>query len=668
MFFSRNWIKQYLPDLPELPEVAKLLNESGLETEVEDEGVEVEHTVNRPDAMCHYGLARELAVKAALKMCEPEIDQHSIDVLSDWTIETDLAQSCPRYIGLLIEGVRASASPQWLTSSLEAIGQTSHNLLVDLTNYLLWEFGHPCHAFDADRILGQRIVIRNGENKERLTTLDGRDHQADGLLCIADESRPIAFAGVMGGENTEVHEHTSRLLLELACFDPVAVRQTGRATQILSDARHRFERGIDPENMERVIRRFIFLLKREQPDVVVKGWVDMNHRPFERKPLILRESRLKQVLGIQLSNDHVNGLLERMDFRPQRFEAGWQMTCPGYKVDVAREIDVIEEVIRFSGLELLDTKLPTMAGSDYDEDSVSHFEYQLLNALRELGLQEVRTYSFLNEAWESCFSESGEAIKLKNPMSDSQAVMRRLILPNLVETVARNARHGSRNLQLFESGHVYLDAAEPHHLAVAFLLAGDTNGWWQSSQPHPLHSLKGIIEALVDRMGWKNSRFKPASVSYLTPGLSLAWEVGGTLLGHLGILSESIADKVDLEYDLAVFECQLDPLRLNERAKASFDSLAPYPGVQMDVAFVVERKLAYAEIEAHIQSLQMPNLESFSLFDVYEGKSLAKVEKSLGFRFRFRCLTRTLTHEEVSEVINGMVDSVCKRFNAVVRQ
>ncbi|MCB1041689.1 MAG: phenylalanine--tRNA ligase subunit beta [Acidobacteria bacterium] len=667
MFFSYDWIKKYLPGAPELAEVARLLNETGLETEVLKGGVEVEHTVNRPDAMCHFGIARELSVKTGLPLHEPEIYEEPFKHLDGWRIDSTDAVGCPQYMGLLIEHVAATPSPSWLVRHLEAIEQTSHNLLVDLSNFLLWEFGHPCHAFDADRVGGQQIIVRKGESGERLTTLDGRDHDAEGLLCIADDTRPIAFAGVMGGENSEVHSGTTRLLLELARFDPSSVRATGRRCNIHSDARHRFERGVDPERMEQIVRRFVQLLLAEQPQARVVGWMNMDLKPFKRTELLLRSKRLARILGIELSHKEVTDLLVSMGFAPQERDGGWWVSCPGYKVDVVREIDVIEEVIRFAGLDRLDTSLPAMAGSDYDAQSIAAFEDHLLKIIKEMGLQEARTYSFLNPATEKLFGGDADPVFLRNPMSESQAVMRRNILPNLIEVLSRNVRHGNKNLRLFEMGHVYHGQIEPHFLAITITAGNETEGWWEPSNHHPFLVLKGYVMQLFDEMGWPEIEVVSRPCSYLEEEISLGLNMGGASIGFMGMLSNRILGHFDLDQPVAVCEMDLSMVRAQPKKKRPFKALALFPGIQIDLAFVVDLATSYADLAGAIATANLPNLEDVQLFDQYVGKALGSGKKSLGFRFRFRSSERTLTNDEVMQSIDRLVSQLADQFGASLR-
>ena len=517
MYIDYEWVKTYLKAPPSLEEACDLINSTGLEAEIDGQGLEIEHTVNRPDAMCHFGIARELAIKAGLEVIIPASFEEDIPQLQGWTISSDDAMLCPQYMGLLIENVAAVTSPPWLKARLEAIEQTSHNLLVDLTNFLLWEYSHPSHAFDADKLSGNLIRVRRGMKGERLKTLDGRDHDAEGLLCITDAAGPVALAGVMGGQNSEVDQNTTRLLLELAVFDGATSRRSGRATNIHSDARHRFERGVDRENMMGVIRRFIYLLNQEQPQARVVGLLDMDLDPFKRPSIELRRSRLDRLLGIVLSQEEVGRMLTGMDMRPEETANGWKVSVPGYKVDVKREVDVIEELIRFAGLGRLNSTLPALRGSDYRPEPLLRHIDAIRDSLSAMGLQEAISFSFTTEVWNSAIPKDEEPKRLRNPMSNKQAVMRQSILPQLLGAIRHNVSRGIPELALFEVGHVFQDSGEPHHLAVVMSFGKTQNHWWGDQQGHPFYHIKGIYERLAQEQGWP-TELKPQGPSWLQQG------------------------------------------------------------------------------------------------------------------------------------------------------
>lgn len=675
MYLDYEWVKTYLSEAPSLEEAAALLNKTGLEAEIDGDGLEVEHTVNRPDAMCHFGVARELAVKTGAELLVPPVYEGEIPALQGFSIETVDPLECGRYIGLKVSGVRASATPEWLRKRLDAIGQTSHNFLVDLTNFLLWEFSHPSHAFDAKKLVGDKILIRWGEKGERLTTLDGRDHDVEGLLCIADAEKPIAFGGVMGGENTEVDENTTELLLELATFYGPTVRKTGNACDIHSDARHRFERGVDLEHMDRVIRRFLFLLLEEQPEAQVIGMFDMNKTPFSRGQVLLRRAKMDQLLGIELETEQVETLLNRMDFGVEKHAEGWQLTVPGYKVDVEREVDVIEELIRFAGFDLLKTELPALVGSAYQPNPLLEFSERLRDIMVGFGYYEACTYSFIPETWDQAFSGEGEAVRVRNPMNLNQAVMRRDLAPCLSDSILRNQLRGILELKLFEVSRVFRDGKEPHRLAVAFSRGKEAAHWWPGDNQHPFYQVKGIFEALRDRLFDQSKTrltLKPGAPGYFQEGESLGIYLDERLIGGLGMLRADLVNGKtikDWEFPVlpAYLEMEIEALAQIGAPVPDVAELPKHPGMKIDVAFVLDRDHGYEPVRDHILNLQPQFLDTLELFDVYEGKSLEKGKKSLGFRFFFQADQRTLTSEEVAATVDTVIDSVKQQFGAVVR-
>lgn len=667
MYFDYDWVKQYLQDAPSLEDAAHLLNSTGLETEIEDGGLEVEHTVNRPDAMCHYGIAREISVKTGAEMVDPPIYEGNLGPLDSWTITSEDASECHRYIGVLVENVAATPSPAWLKERLEAIEQTSHNLLVDLTNFLLWEFSHPSHAFDADKLRGNTIGVRRATKGEELTSLDGRHHEVDGLLCITDAEGPIALAGVMGGQNSEVDDQTTRLLLELAVFRGATARRTGNATNIHSDARHRFERGVDEENMDRVIRRFLYLLLQEQPEARIVGMADMNLKPFERNHVLLRRQQLDRLLGIQLSDEEVLGLLRRMDFQPEVVDGGWNVAAPGYKVDVVREADVIEEVIRFAGLDRLDATLPTAGGSDYKPDPVIVHGDEAREALRAMGLQEIISFGFCSEEADASVKGSHEPVSLRNPMTNKQAVMRRNLLPSMLECLRYNQSRGQVNLGMYEIGHTFGVKDEPIHLSVGLSFGKDQQHWWGDVGVHPFYRIKGVYETLAAKLDFSSLELRPQAPEWLKKGEALGIWKGDTCLGGLGTLSPHLVERFELSTVPVVLELDISFLHEIGSVGVVAEKLSSFPAMKIDLAFVLDKVHGYQQVCEHIQGLKLPNLESLGLFDVYEGKALDGGKKSLGFRFRFRAPDRTLTSEEIAGTMEKVKESVCGQFGATIR-
>lgn len=668
MRFSYSWVSEYLENPPDIHEMARLLNETGLETDVVDEMLEVEHTVNRPDAMSHFGIAREIAVKLGRQPVLPPLYEGELPNGGDWSISSTDTARCWRYLLLEVDQVKACESPSWLRSRLEEIGQTCHNDLVDLTNFLLWEFGHPSHGFDAQKLQGKKIHVRLGEKGETLRTLDGKMHDAEGHLCITDAKGPVAFAGIMGGENSEVDEGTNRLVLELAVFQPKGVRLSGRQLNIESDARHRFERGVDEEFMEKVVRRFIHLLKKTQPSIKLVCFQDMALQPFTRSIIELRKQRLDQILGVKLDEGMVTELLKSMDFQPEKTSTGWRVSTPGYKVDVQREIDVIEEIIRFAGLDNLESTLPVMAGTSFTSNPMGEGKAYLHNLMPSLGFQETCTYSFLSPELENRFGRGPEPVALRNPMTENQAVLRRSMLPSLMECVRRNHNRGNGSLAFYEIGRVFLADKEPIHFAAVISELTAPATWWGNAKVHPFHKLKGVLDVLLEK--WGNNSLLLGELNASDPAFELRVGVfhGATQVGFIGILSDEECAHWDFLHPVAVLEIDLAFLGNITSSVPVIEPLAEYPGMRIDMAFVLDQAHLFQDVKKHILGLNPENLQELSLFDVYQGKGIAKGKRSLGMRFRFQNKHRTLTGEEVSGTMAQVVSSVKAAFGAEIRE
>jgi len=668
MQFSYDWIADYLEDPPSIEVMSRLLNETGLETEVVDGALEIEHTVNRPDAMNHFGLAREIAVKQGKQPVMPAIFEGDLPKSESWKITSENADDCWRYLLLEVTGVEASESPGWLKQRLDEIDQTSHNLLVDLTNYLLWEFGHPSHAFDSDKLTGRHIHVRFGRKGERLTTLDGRDHGVEGHVCITDENGPIALGGIMGGENTEVDDATKNLVLELAVFQPKRVRLSGRSLGIESDARHRFERGIDEEAMERIIRRFVHLLLESQPGAKVQGLAEMNLKPFSRAVVPLRKKRMDKLLGIELDVDRVSNLLTAMDFQPEKTGDGWKVRVPGYKVDVAREVDVIEEVIRFAGLDLLESTLPRMTGSDYRLTALSRGKAVIHKTLTGLGFQETCTYSFLARDLEARFGQGTEPVPVRNPMSENQAVLRRSLLPNMLECVRRNHNRGIPMVAFYEVGRVFHGDNEHQNLAVIVSDSGERDRWYETPQVHPFYRVKGLLETLSEKWDWRALKLIRKESEPLPLDFCLGLYHGDEQIGYIGILNAAENQFWDFAHPVAVLEMDLRFIEELDGQAVKVQTIPEFPGMKIDMAFVLDQHHHFADLKAHILALKPQNLQDMELFDVYQGKAVGKGKKSLGLRFRFQNPSKTLTGDEVSTTMAAVVESVKTKFGAEIRE
>lgn len=652
----------------------------------EDVVLELNVTPNRADALSHLGVARELAALFSLPhVTGPVPIVVAGDSPAPVTVSIDDPALCTHYAGRVLEAVRVGPSPDWLRHRLEALGQRSINNVVDATNFVMFELGQPLHAFDLDAVEGGRIVVRRARAGETLKTLDGRDRTLSTEdLCICDEAKPIALAGVMGGENSEVHEKTTRLFLESAFFSPSTVRKSARRHQIHSDASHRFERGVDPERVGLVLDRLTELLVQIADARVVGEVVQTIARPFERARITLRHARLESLLGSKVDWAQALDILRRLGLDIESSDDGVAVVrAPGARLDLTREEDLIEEVARVRGLETIEPKLPSSRGSDAVEPLRAVLERRLRQGLSAAGVDEAVNLAFTEPTKLAALQASPAPLALRNPIASDLSVLRTTLLAGLLRNVSHNLRHGADSVRLYELGRVYLplttpspvpqgDAAflvddEPVRLALV-LTGRRARGWTSNRQTLDFYDLKGAIEAALQALGIADAAVEPARVEHLHPRATGALRVAGQVVGHLGELHPLVAQAFDLPD--GVFVAELEARALYEAATPVrwYTGVPKFPVSLRDVALVVDDAVTAAAFAAELRQADEKGLiESIELFDVYKGESLPEGKKSLAFSLRYRSAQRTLTDEEVNAAHAAVVARLEQVFGARLR-
>lgn len=652
----------------------------------EDLVLELNVTPNRADALSHLGVAREVAALFALPhVTGPVPIVTAGEGAAPVTVSVEDPSLCTHYAGRVLEAVRVGPSPAWLRQRLEALGQRSINNVVDATNFVMFELGQPLHAFDLDAVEGGRIVVRRARAGETLKTLDGRDRTLSTEdLCICDAHKPVALAGVMGGENSEVSDKTTRLFLESAFFAPSTVRKSARRHQIHSDASHRFERGVDPERVRLVLDRLTELLVQIADARVVGDVVETVARPFERARITLRHARLESLLGSKVDWAQALEILRRLGLEIEtasKTEA--VVRAPGARLDLTREEDLIEEVARVRGLETIEPKLPSSRGSDAVEPLRAVLDRRLRQGLSAAGIDEAVNLAFTDPTKLAVVNPSPAPLSLRNPIASDLAVLRTTLLAGLLRNVSHNLRHGADSVRLYELGRVYLplttpspvpqgDAAflvdeEPVRLALV-LTGRRARGWTSSKQPLDFYDLKGAVESALQALGVSGAVVEPARAAHLHPRATGALRLGGQAVGHLGELHPLVAQAFDLP--AGVFVAELE-------AKALFDAATPlpwykgvprFPASLRDVALVVDDTVTAAAFTAELRQADEKGLiESVELFDVYKGESLPAGKKSLAFSLRYRSPDRTLTDDEVNAAHAQVVGRLESVFGARLR-
>ncbi len=685
MKVSLNWLRDHVKiDLPVQDVAFRLtmcgLNCEGIEQHGDDHVLELEVTSNRPDHLGHRGVARELACLLdiplePLKLDYPLVDKDSTGRTLDEvaTVVVDDEERCGRYTARIAVDLEPVASPHWLQERLVAIGLRSINLIVDLTNYVLMDLGQPLHAFDLDLLEGAEIVVRRAQRGEKFDAIDGSQHQLDSEdLVIADSSRAVALAGVMGGSETEVCGNTSRVLLESAWFDPVPVRETSRRLQLNSDSSHRFERRVDVDGADIASRRFFHLLCKEAKVKVLSGCLETVRDGLLEpgSPIKVRPERTELILGEKIADQEVTRILECLGFQqdPDGSSPG-SWTAPSWRADCTREIDLIEEIGRIHGLDQVPDR--QMEVRTVPEDDRAHQQERVKSLLEGTGHHESLTFSF-GSAGEFVEIEDwwcvGEPWIVRNPVRANEGVLRRSILPGLLSCVRGNRVHGVESVRLFEVARVFhrregVDRpVEKIHLAWVHSCAEGLSG------TEAYREVRGVADAVLDLLRIDEAQANSVTWnpvpgdSGLIAGSSAALHVATDRLGIVGsvnldgITGETWCGELDLG-------SLIEYTTLDQR----FEEFSRQPGVRRDLNIVISDDVLWRDISTEVEAAQLENLEDLTFVDLYRGKQVPDGHKSVTFNLTFRAGDRSLTHEEVDETVQQLIERLQERLQAQLR-
>jgi phenylalanyl-tRNA synthetase beta chain len=630
------------------------------ELPMDDITVDLDLTPNRGDCLSMKGLAREVGVLNNAAVSYPVIEPVADQSERVFPITVDAKVQCPRYLGRVIEGVDLSRpTPLWMSERLRRCGLRSIDPVVDVTNYVLIEQGQPMHAFDLSR-LDQRIQVRMAKADDKLTLLDGQDVALDAeTLVIADDSGPVAIAGVMGGKHSGVQNDTQDLLLECAFFAPLAIAGTARRYGLHTDASHRYERGVDAELQAAALQRATQLLLDivgGVPGPIVEA-VSKEDLPAATQ-VTLRQSRLQRALGVEIDAEAVDEAMARLDFVVHAREetaAGveWQVLPPSHRFDIALEADLIEEVCRIYGYNNIPSTAPVARPGLAEVPLAEHSEVQLRQQLVRLGFNEVITYSFIDPEWQQAFDPSHKALELMNPMSSEQSVMRTTMLPGLVQVAKNNSLRQQTSGRAFEVGLVFVPEQDElvQRSMIAGVLWGDreAEGWYQTNSPIDFFDAKGVVEALCEWTGQPAS-FRPLDDTALHPGQSAEVVINDHVVGRVGLLHPLLQKQFDAP-PAFVFELMSDAMLA--KAPRRHQSISKFPQVRRDLAVVVQHDVPAAALLRSVRNAVGENLVDVRLFDVYVGEGIDSNEKSLAISLTLQSQTTTLSEEE----INALGDS-----------
>ena len=637
-----------------------------------DAVLDFEVTGNRPDCMSVIGIAREVATAYGLPMAGPAEGGRSAHVAEAGPgieIAIDNPDLCPRYVGGVAE-VTVEPSPDWMQARLRAAGVRPISNIVDITNYVLIELGQPMHAFDASLIGGGQIRVRTARAGETLNTLDGqRRALSPDMLVIADAERPIAIAGVMGGANSEVSATTRTIVFESACFNPLSVRRTSRKLGLKTEASMRFERGADPQLPVTALERACALLEQIGAGRKRGTTVDRYPTPIEPGLLHLRRDKVAGLIGMSVPDADIKRILESLGFALRDTSAGWDVTVPTRRVDVVREVDLIEEVARHYGFDRIPVHFPSVVAAPPRIDPRITRARHVRAVMTGAGFSEAVTFGFIGEAAAAPFTADGDRVAIRNPLSDNFAVLRPSALPGLIDAVAHNRRREQRDVRLFEVGNRFT-ASGGERRALAWAWTGMTGGdhWGGGSREVDFFDMKGVMERVCTALGVEAST-QPQREAWLVPGRAAAVSAGGRRIGVLGQLAPSVADAhglgaADIVY---VAELDLDAVDALPADATRVEPLPKYPSVTRDISIVVDDTLPSAQVRHTVTAAAPPTLVRVREFDRYQGKGVPDGKVSLSLRLTFRSPERTLTDAEVQSAMDAVLSALNREHNAVQR-
>ncbi len=645
--------------------------------------LDIELTPNRSDCLSIVGVAREVSAIIVNPLRKPEIafseGETKASDLTSVTIEApDL---CPRYAARLVRGVRIGPSPSWMRRRLEDMGLRAINNVVDVTNYVLMELGHPLHAFDFDKLAERRIVVRRAHPGEHIMTLDEFQRQLGGdMLVIADAEKPVAVAGIMGGSGSDVTDATVNVLIESAYFNPVSISKTSKLLNMRTEASHRFERGTDIEGLIAALNRAAQLMQELAGGEICAGIVDAYPVPRQNVQVKLRPERVNLILGTELTAEEMEKLLTSIEFQVARSANEMSVLVPSFRPDVEREIDLIEEIARLYGYDKIPVTMPASGVQPQSEaDHKMELRERGKSALVSCGLTEAVNYSFhspddLDKILLEEDSEYRHALRIRNPISENQSVMRTTLIPGLLANIQYNLNRRVSDIQIFEMGRVFHPKNGHEQPEEPELVGGAITGmvgaqlWNQPTRPVDFFDTKGIVEEFLHEMGVRDYQLRTSSHPTFQPGRGAEVLVDNTVIGVFGEINRKVLENYDMGQDIYAFELDFSKLLNHISPGIKLQQLPVFPSVHRDLAVVAAINIPSSRIEGIIRSTGGDLLRSVNLFDVYQGKQIPANMRSLAYSIEYYSPARTLTDDEVDGVHEEIISALAEEFGAELRK
>ena len=626
---------------------------------------------NRPDTLSVIGLSREVSATFGTPFNEPdysykESDKKSADFVSVEIIDTDL---CPRYIGKIVYDIKIEPSPAWMQKLLSAAGVRPINNIVDITNFVMLEMGQPMHAFDFKYVKDGKIIVRRAKEGEKITTLDGKDYKLNtDNLCICDSEKPVAIAGVMGGENSMVYNDTSVILFESANFNPYNVRRTSRVLGLRTESSSRYEKGIDPAACERGLKRAMHLVELLGAGKIAKGMVDACYADLNEREIEVDSIKINKLLGQNISPSEMSEILEKLFVKTKVNGDKLICTIPTYRSDLVNDADIAEEVMRIYGYDKIPSTLPknmTEAGGRSDKQK----KYKLIrDTMVSMGMFQALSYSFMSP---SDFSKLGfdekescaNAVKISNPLGEDYSLMRKTLIPSLLLSVSNNKKHNISDVKLFEMDRTFIPKGDENELPEEMNILGTAI----NAKDEDFFSLKGRLEELFLKFNVQDVQFVSGTLPYLHPGRSAFVLTGDSNIGYIGEIHPDTAENYDISGRTIVSEIDIDALLEAGSDELIVKDIPKYPAVQRDLAVVMDASQQAGLLINEIKKVGGVLIESCDIFDIYQGEQIGVDKKSVAFSLSFRAEDRTLIDDEVNKVFGNIVKSLEKNFKAKIR-
>lgn len=710
-----SWLKEFI-DIKESPhEVAHKLTMIGLEVEAVEQidgdiVFEINVTPNRADCLSIIGIARELSAVYKIPL---EFPEHSILAETselDFNVDIVDIDLCHRYAGRVVKNLNIGHSPDWLKKRLESCGIRSINNVVDVTNYVLLELGHPLHAFDLKTIKGHRIIVGTPKRVKgqgamvRIKTLDGIERQIpDESLLIWDEERPIAIAGIMGGIETEVSDSTVDIFIESAYFEPVSVRRTSKAIGLKTESSYRFERGTDIKMLKKALDRTAYLMK-EVAGGTICGKIDIYPKSYKPDEINVRYNKVNEILGLKLTKKEIVDCLDGLGFEMKKMANSLKIKPPAYRRDIKMEVDVIEEIARIYGYDRISAQLPKatiMSQEPMVKGRESEIKNNIKQAFLKSGFTEVINYSFMGIQDIDLLGireddERRNLVQIKNPLKIEESFMRTTLIPAFIKNMMHNLSHGNRELRLFEIAKVFISQKSEEKTQTAFSLPVErehlaalcykekSKTLYRDDAPD-FYIVKGVIEAILNDLKIYDYSFVRSSEPFLHPGQSadiyivkgqnkdsdIKHEDIGIKIGYIGALSPIILDSLAIKVhkpSIIVMEIDIDRMIPYAMPVVKYRPLPRYPYIERDTAIIVNIGLEASSLLKWLKSYPSDLIEEVYIFDVYQGKNIPEGKKSIAFNVRYRATDRTLRDEEIDILHKSLNNYILEKTNGQLRQ